>query len=118
MKFVNITNDGSVVAENHLKIGKEYKIGVVVSVNVSDFSKGLEDTQHGQRIKQWFLITAKNTSDYEKSVLILTVILTAGFWMTDVTAQRNSNIGYYTIEPECLGTELDGSVTLRNLGNG
>ena len=54
----------------------------------------------------------------KKSVLILTVILTAGFWMTDVTAQRNSNIGYYTIEPECLGTELDGSVTLRAWGTG
>jgi len=43
MKFVNITNDGSVAAEDRLKIGKEYKIGVVVSVNVAGLRKDLED---------------------------------------------------------------------------
>ena len=42
MKFVNITNDGSVAAEDRLKIGKEYKIGVVVSVNVAGLRKDLE----------------------------------------------------------------------------
>ena len=43
MKFVNITNDGSVAAEDRLKIGKEYKIGVVVSVNVAGLRMDLED---------------------------------------------------------------------------
>ncbi|MBP1664456.1 MAG: hypothetical protein H6Q19_1596 [Bacteroidetes bacterium] len=43
MKFVNITNDGSVAAEDRLKIGKEFKIGVVVSVNVAGLRKDLED---------------------------------------------------------------------------
>lgn len=43
MKFVNITNDGSVASEDRLKIGKEYKIGVVVSVNVAGLRKDLED---------------------------------------------------------------------------
>ena len=54
----------------------------------------------------------------KKTVLIVCLMLVAGFWMVDITAQRNSNIGYYTIEPECLGTELDGSVTLRSWGTG
>lgn len=43
MKFVNITNDGTVAAEDRLKVGKEYKIGVVVSVNVAGLRKDLED---------------------------------------------------------------------------
>ena len=41
MKFVNVTNDGSVAAEDRLKVGKEYKIGVVVSVNVAGLRKDL-----------------------------------------------------------------------------
>lgn len=43
MKFVNVTNDGSVAAEDRLKVGKEYKIGVIVSVNVAGLRKDLED---------------------------------------------------------------------------
>ncbi len=43
MKFVNISNDGAVAAEDRLKVGKEYKIGVVVSVNVAGLRKDLED---------------------------------------------------------------------------
>jgi len=43
MKFVNITNDGSIKAKDRLKVGKEYKIGVVVSVNVDGLRKDLED---------------------------------------------------------------------------
>lgn len=54
----------------------------------------------------------------KKTVIIVCLMLIAGFWVVDVTAQRNSNIGYYTIEPECLGSELDGSVTLRSWGTG
>lgn len=42
MKFVSLSNDGSVAAEDRLKVGKEYKIGVVVSVNVSLLRKDLE----------------------------------------------------------------------------
>jgi hypothetical protein len=42
MKFVNVTGDGSVAAEDKLKVGKEYKIGVVVSVNVAGLRKDLE----------------------------------------------------------------------------
>jgi hypothetical protein len=43
MKFVSITNNGAVAAEDRMKIGKEYKIGVIVSVNVSMLRKDLED---------------------------------------------------------------------------
>ncbi|MFC0518662.1 hypothetical protein ACFFGT_30890 [Mucilaginibacter angelicae] len=43
MKFVNLTTDGAVAAEDRLKIGKEYKVGVVVSVNVELLRKDLED---------------------------------------------------------------------------
>ncbi len=43
MKFVNISNDGSVAAEDRLKVGNEYKIGVVVSVNVAGLRKDLEE---------------------------------------------------------------------------
>jgi hypothetical protein len=42
MKFVNVTGDGSVRSEDRLKIGKEYKIGVVVSVNVQLLRSDLE----------------------------------------------------------------------------
>lgn len=43
MKFVTTSNDGAVAAEDRMKIGKEYKVGVVVSVNVSALRKDLED---------------------------------------------------------------------------
>ncbi len=43
MKFVTLTNDGAIAAEDRLKIGGEYKIGVVVSVNVAALRKDLED---------------------------------------------------------------------------
>jgi len=42
MKFVNISGDGTVNAEDRLKIGKEYKIGVVVSVLKDNLRKDLE----------------------------------------------------------------------------
>jgi hypothetical protein len=42
LKFVNVTGDGSVAAEDRLKVGKEYKIGVVLSVNVDGLRKDLE----------------------------------------------------------------------------
>jgi hypothetical protein len=43
MKFVSITNDGAVAAEDRMKIGKEYKVGVVVVVNISALRKDLEE---------------------------------------------------------------------------
>ncbi len=43
MRFVSITNDGSIAPEDRLKVGKEYKLGVIVSVNVSELRKYLED---------------------------------------------------------------------------
>lgn len=43
MKFVSTSNDGAVDAGDVKKVGKEYKIGVVLSVNVSALRKDLED---------------------------------------------------------------------------
>jgi len=43
MKYVSMSGDGAVAAEDRMKVGKEYKIGVVVSVNVSALRKDLED---------------------------------------------------------------------------
>jgi hypothetical protein len=42
MKFVTVSGDGSVAAGDRLKIGKEYKIGVVVSVYKDELRKDLE----------------------------------------------------------------------------
>lgn len=42
MKFVSMSNDGAVAAEDRMKVGKEYKVGVVLSVNVSALRKDLE----------------------------------------------------------------------------
>jgi len=42
MKFVSATNDGGVAAEDRVKIGKEYKIGVTVSVMYDQLRKELE----------------------------------------------------------------------------
>lgn len=43
MRFITLTNDGAVSAEDRLKLGKEYKIGVIVSVNVAELRKYLEN---------------------------------------------------------------------------
>lgn len=43
MKFVSTSNDGAVAAEDRMKIGKEYKIGVIVTVNKSALLKDLEN---------------------------------------------------------------------------
>lgn len=53
-----------------------------------------------------------------KNLIIVSLILLAGGFSKCAIAQRNSNIGHYIIEPECLGVELDGSVTLRSWGTG
>ena len=43
MKFVSLTNDGAIAAEDIMKVGKEYKVGIIVSVNVAALRKDLED---------------------------------------------------------------------------
>ncbi|MFM2146342.1 MAG: hypothetical protein RL732_1178 [Bacteroidota bacterium] len=43
MKFVSLTGDGMISADDRLKVGKEYKIGVLVSVKVADLRKELEN---------------------------------------------------------------------------
>ena len=55
----------------------------------------------------------------KNTIQSLTLLLIFGLLIvTDGAAQRNSNIGRYTIETECLGVEMDGSVTLRAWGTG
>ncbi len=43
MKFVQAINDGNIAAGDIMKIGKEYKIGVIVSVNTAELRKDLEN---------------------------------------------------------------------------
>ena len=43
MKFVSATNDGAVAPEDRVKIGKEYKIGITVSVMYDQLRKELEN---------------------------------------------------------------------------
>jgi hypothetical protein len=43
MKFVSLTNDGAVAAEDRMKVGKEYKVGVLISVRKEDLRKDLEN---------------------------------------------------------------------------
>lgn len=43
MKFVTMSGDGQVAAEDRMKVGKEYKVGVVVSVMYDQLRKDLED---------------------------------------------------------------------------
>lgn len=42
MKFVSLTGDGMISADDRLRVGKEFKIGVLVSVKVADLRKELE----------------------------------------------------------------------------
>jgi hypothetical protein len=42
MKFVSSTSDGNVDAADRIKVGKEYKIGVIVSVMKDELRKDLE----------------------------------------------------------------------------
>ncbi len=42
-KYVSLSNDGSIDSEDRLKVGKEYKIGVVVSVMKDALRKDLEN---------------------------------------------------------------------------
>lgn len=43
LKFVSLTNDGAVAAEDRMKVGKEYKIGVLISVRKEELRKDLEN---------------------------------------------------------------------------
>lgn len=54
----------------------------------------------------------------KKLLLISAILFIIGSMVSYIYAQRNSNFGHYTTEPECLGIEFDGSVTLRSWGTG
>lgn len=43
MKYVNISGDGNIAATDRLRVGNEFKIGVIVSVNVQMLRRDLED---------------------------------------------------------------------------
>ena len=43
MKFVTESSDGNISAEDRMKVGKEYKIGMIVSVQKDLLRKDLED---------------------------------------------------------------------------
>ena len=43
MKFISTSSDGAVAAEDRMKIGKESKVGVIVTVNVDALRKDLQD---------------------------------------------------------------------------
>lgn len=42
MKFVSSSADGSIPVTDRMKVGKEYKVAVVISVNVAELRKDLE----------------------------------------------------------------------------
>jgi len=42
-KFITLINNGAIAQGDRIKIGKEYKIGVVVSVNIAALRKDLEE---------------------------------------------------------------------------
>lgn len=42
LKYANIASNGAIAAQDIMKVGKEYKIGVVVSVNTAELRKALE----------------------------------------------------------------------------
>ena len=42
MKFVSASGDGNIAAGDRVKVGKEYKIGIVVSVMKDQLRKDLE----------------------------------------------------------------------------
>lgn len=43
MKYVTLTNNGAVEGGDVMKVGKEYKVGINVSVNNSELRKALEE---------------------------------------------------------------------------
>lgn len=43
MKFVSLTNDGAVAAEDRMKVGKEYKVGVLISIRTAELRRDLEN---------------------------------------------------------------------------
>lgn len=42
LRYVSLSNDGTISGKDRLKVGKYYKIGVIVSVNKHDLRKQLE----------------------------------------------------------------------------
>jgi len=43
LRFVTLSNDGKILPGDRLKVGNKYKVGVVVSVNVGELRKYLEN---------------------------------------------------------------------------
>jgi hypothetical protein len=43
LKFVSLTNDGAVAAEDRMKVGKEYKVGVLISIRKEELRRDLEN---------------------------------------------------------------------------
>lgn len=43
LNFVAISNDGSISGDDRLKVGKQYKIGIIVTVNHASLRKELEN---------------------------------------------------------------------------
>jgi predicted RecA/RadA family phage recombinase len=41
-KYVTLVNNGAIAAGDVMKVGKEYKVGVIVSVNTAGLRKDLE----------------------------------------------------------------------------
>ncbi|HHU26356.1 MAG TPA: hypothetical protein GXZ56_07035 [Bacteroidales bacterium] len=42
-RYVSLSSDGSIDSKDRLKVGKEYKIGVIVSVNTASLRRDLEN---------------------------------------------------------------------------
>ena len=109
LKFVSLTNDGAVAAGDRLKVGKEYKIGIVVSVQKDALRKDLESQRMLlKRIKLWIL-----TLYYEKTIHFSIICFTLS--SCNNLRQVSANYDYKT---ECAGVEGDGSQTLIAWGNG
>jgi hypothetical protein len=53
-QFVSLSNNGAIAPGDRIKVGKEYKIGVVVSVNVAELRKELERTGIIQKLGSIF----------------------------------------------------------------
>lgn len=43
LRYVSLSSDGTVSSDDRLKVGNQYKIGIVVSVNKADLRKYLEE---------------------------------------------------------------------------
>ena len=54
LKYVSLVNNGAIGLGDRIKIGKEYKIGVVISVNVAELRRDLEDAGIVKKLSSGF----------------------------------------------------------------